>query len=131
MKDLENINDIKILVDEFYVKVRKDDLLAPVFALRITGDWQPHLNTMYRFWNAALFQVREYVGNPFAKHSMLPIDGPHFEQWIKLFYETIDEHFAGPVADEAKTRSMIMAHTFYQRIHGGNASQKKTNEINL
>ena len=123
MKDLEGIIDIKLLVDEFYTKVKKDNLLAPIFALRIRDDWQPHLNTMYRFWHAALFEGREYVGNPFAKHAMLPIDGPHFEQWIKLFYETIDEHFAGPVADEAKTRSMIMAHTFYQRIHGDAASR--------
>ncbi|WP_276371108.1 group III truncated hemoglobin [Chryseolinea sp. H1M3-3] len=94
-QDIKGIEDIKFLVDHFYAKVRKDELLAPVFALRITGDWQPHLNTMYRFWNAALFQVREYVGNPFAKHAMLPIDGLHFEQWIKLFYETVEEHFAG------------------------------------
>ncbi len=116
-QDIKGIEDIKFLVDQFYMKVRQDELLAPVFALRITDDWQPHLNTMYRFWNAALFQVREYVGNPFSKHAMLPIDGPHFEQWIKLFYETIEEHFEGPVADEAKARAMIMAHTFYKRIH--------------
>jgi hemoglobin len=116
MKDLENIDDIIVLVDEFYSKVRNDELLAPVFALRLTGDWQPHLDIMYRFWNAALFQVREYKGNPFSKHSMLPIDGIHFEQWIKLFHETLDERFAGPVADEAKVRAMIMADTFYGRI---------------
>jgi hemoglobin len=127
MKDIENIEDIKIMVDEFYLKVRKDDLLAPVFALRIT-DWQPHMSTMYRFWNAALFQVREYTGNPFAKHVALPLEGPHFEQWINLFYETLDDHFAGPVADDAKRRAMIMANTFYQRMY-----ERKTttqNEIN-
>lgn len=117
MKDLETIADIKFLVDTFYDKIRKDDLLSPVFALRITGDWQPHLETMYRFWNAALFGEKGYVGNPFSKHAALPIDGPHFEQWIKLFYETIDAHFEGTIADDAKTRSMIMAHTFYRRMH--------------
>ncbi|MEP6736808.1 MAG: group III truncated hemoglobin [Chryseolinea sp.] len=121
MRDIENIGDIRILVDAFYSKVREDNLLAPVFATRIT-DWQPHLNTMYRFWNAALFQVREYVGNPMTKHITLPVDGPHFEQWINLFYETLDQHFEGPVADEAKQRAMIMAHTFYQRIHNHHAS---------
>lgn len=127
MKDLENIDDVKVLVDEFYRKVRNDDLLAPVFALRLTGDWQPHLDTMYRFWNAALFQVREYRGNPFSKHSMLPIDGVHFEQWIKLFYETLDERFAGPVADEAKVRAMVMAHTFYGRIQDQRQASKERN----
>ncbi len=121
MRDIENIDDIKTFVDDFYIKVRNDNLLAPVFAARIT-DWQPHLNKMYRFWNAALFQVREYVGNPMAKHSTLPIDGSHFEQWINLFYETLDQYFEGSVTDEAKRRAMIMAHTFYQRIRGVSAN---------
>jgi hemoglobin len=115
MKDIENIQDIKILVDRFYTKVRADQTLAPVFDLRIR-DWGPHLETMYRFWNAALFQVREYVGNPFMKHAGLPVDGSHFQRWIELFYETLDENFAGPVTDEAKRRSMIMANTFYSRM---------------
>lgn len=115
MKDIENIQDIKFLVNEFYNKVRQDALLAPVFASRIK-DWQSHLEAMYRFWNAALFGVRGYVGNPFLKHAKLPIDGPHFEQWIRLFFETIDAHFEGTIAEDAKTRSMIMAKTFYQRI---------------
>jgi hemoglobin len=115
MKDIENINDIRILVDDCYSKVRKDELLAPVFNERIS-DWQSHLDTMYRFWNAALFQVREYVGNPFAKHINLPVSGAHFDRWVSLFYESLDEHFEGPVADEAKRRSVIMANTFYRRI---------------
>jgi hemoglobin len=115
MKDIEGLNDIKFLVDEFYGQVRQDPLLAPVFAARIS-DWGPHLDIMYRFWNAALFGVREYAGNPFMKHSGLPVEGKHFEQWIKLFYETVERYFEGPVSDEAKQKAMIMAHTFYARI---------------
>ena len=76
MRDIEGLDDIRFVVYEFYIQVRQDALLSPVFALRI-ADWQPHLDTMYRFWNAALFGVREYVGNPFVKHAELPIDGPH------------------------------------------------------
>jgi hemoglobin len=117
--DIKTIDDIKFLVDAFYAKVRKDELLSPIFNTRITGDWQPHMETMYKFWNAALFGVREYVGNPFAKHATLPINAPHFEQWINLFYETIDQNFEGTVADQAKSRAMIMAHTFYGRMKEG------------
>ena len=115
MKDIQNIEDIRILVDRFYTKVRADELLGPVFETRIR-DWGPHLDTMYRFWNAALFQVREYVGNPFMKHASLPVDGQHFERWIELFYQTLDENFDGSVAQEAKKRAMIMANTFYNRM---------------
>ena len=115
MKDIEDLNDIKLLVDEFYARVQQDPLLSPIFALRIT-DWAPHLDTMYRFWNAALFGVRNYTGNPFSKHVELPVDGPHFQQWINLFYKTVEQHFEGPTADEAKRKVMLMAHTFYSRI---------------
>lgn len=115
MRDIEGLEDIRFLVDGFYTQVQQDPLLSPVFASRIQ-DWQPHLDIMYRFWNAALFGERGYVGNPFAKHAELSIDGPHFERWIKLFYETVEKHFEGPVADDAKRRAMIMAHTFYARI---------------
>ena len=103
MKDIEGIDDIKLLVDDFYRRVKQDELLAPIFSDRIS-DWEPHLETMYRFWNAALFQVREYVGNPFARHVNLPVGGVHFERWISLFYKTLDEHFEGPVTTEAKQR---------------------------
>lgn len=117
-KDIESLDDIKLLVDTFYGKVQLDGLLGPVFIARIR-DWQPHLDIMYKFWNAALFGVRAYVGNPFAKHAALPLDAPHFEQWINLFYATLDEHFEGPVTDEAKRKAMLMAHTFYSRISAG------------
>ena len=115
-REITGIDDIKFLVNTFYDKVRKDELLAPIFLEKIPGDWGPHLETMYRFWNAALFSVREYTGNPFMKHAGLPLSAKHFDQWITLFYETIDEHFSGAVAEEAKRRAMIMAHTFYRRM---------------
>jgi hemoglobin len=114
---IQNENDIKILVDTFYDKVKQDELLAPVFQGKIRGDWGPHLQVMYRFWNAALFNVREYTGNPFMKHAVLPLKSAHFDQLINLFFKTIDELYAGTIADEAKRRAMIMAHTFYKRMN--------------
>jgi len=114
--DIRNEEDIKVLVDTFYDRVRQDELLTPIFNSKIIGDWQPHLDTMYRFWNAALFNVREYTGNPFMKHVSLPLKQEHFERWIELFYQTIDATFEGAIADEAKRRAMIMAHTFYKRM---------------
>jgi hemoglobin len=115
--DIRNRDDIRVMVDAFYVRVKNDALLAPIFLEKIPGDWSHHLDIMYRFWNAALFQVREYTGNPFMKHMTLPLQQIHFERWIDLFYQTIDEHFVGAVADEAKRRAMIMAHTFYKRMN--------------
>jgi len=46
MKDIEDIADIKLFVNEFYIKVREDELLGIVFSAVIAGDWQPHLDRM-------------------------------------------------------------------------------------
>jgi hemoglobin len=115
-RDIQTPEDVKIFVDSFYDRVKKDELLSPIFQSRIPENWEPHLETMYRFWNAALFNIREYTGNPLMKHMNLPLTQDHFERWIDLFYQTIDSAFEGPTADEAKRRATIMAHTFYNRL---------------
>jgi hemoglobin len=116
MNDIDNIQDIHLFVDEFYGQVRQDTLIGPVFLVKITGDWQLHLNKMYAFWNAALFGVTGYKGNPFAKHASLKIEQEHFERWIDLFNETIDHNFEGPMANDVKNRAALMADMFLTRL---------------
>jgi hemoglobin len=116
MNDIQDITSIKILVDEFYTRVRLDGLLGPVFADVIKDDWQPHLDKMYAFWNAALFGVPGFKGNPFAKHAPLPISDDHFNRWLELFIQTVDDHFAGPMADDAKKRANLMAVMFMSKL---------------
>lgn len=115
-KDIENIEDIKLLVNEFYSKIRKDELLEPIFFARIGEDWEHHLEKMYQFWNAALFGIKGYVGNPFSKHITLSISTIHFTRWMLLFEETLNEHFHGANVDDAKWRASIMAENFKRRI---------------
>ncbi len=115
MKDIDNIDDIKLFVDEFYSKVKDDALIGPVFLDKIE-DWRPHLDKMYAFWNAALFGVPGFKGNPFAKHAPLKIGLEHFTRWLELFYETIDQHFEGAMAADAKNRAALMAGMFLKRL---------------
>ena len=61
------------------------------------------------FWNAILFAEKGFDGNPMQKHMTLPIDEKHFNQWLSLFHQTIDELFAGPKAEEAKQRAKSIA----------------------
>jgi hemoglobin len=114
--DIQGLADIKRLVDDFYGKVAQDDLLAPIFNFRLSTYWVPHLEKMYTFWNAALFGVKGYLGNPFAKHATLPVEAKHFERWLSLFNETVNACFAGPVAEKAKNRARVMAATFARRL---------------
>lgn len=124
MKDVKDINSIKIFVNEFYALVQRDEVIGPVFNNVVTS-WDTHLEKMYAFWNAALFGVPGFKGNPFAKHAPLHLQPQHFKRWLELFNETIDRNFAGPVATDTKTRAGLMAIMFQNKISrmGGDASR--------
>jgi len=80
---------ISSLVERFYGAVRQDDLLAPIFAERIT-DWPHHLDRMKAFWRSVLFNSGEFSGNPMLKHMVIPgLDQTHFSRWLELFYATL------------------------------------------
>ncbi|MFP7674472.1 group III truncated hemoglobin, partial [Marivita sp. S0852] len=71
------------LVHRFYAKVRKDALLGPIFADRIT-DWGPHLDRMVDFWSSVALMTGRYHGAPVPKHTSLPITSSHFNRWLAL-----------------------------------------------
>jgi hemoglobin len=116
-KDIETTEDIKLLVNSFYNKVKKDDLLSPIFFFRIPNEWQPHLDKMYQFWSAALLGLSGYKGTPFVPHATMPIQREHFDRWLFLFKETLQELFEGPTAEEALLRGKNMAIMFMYRIN--------------
>lgn len=120
MDDIRSKTDISVFVDAFYDKVRRDQQIGPVFFGAIKGDWQPHLDRMYAFWDSVLFSNSGYSGNPFAKHATLAISERHFDQWLTLFDQTINGNFAGPVAEEAKMRARLIAKIFVSRLDEGN-----------
>lgn len=115
-KDIENIEDIKLMVDTFYAHVREDELLGPIFNERIQNNWPTHLEKMYRFWQTVLLHVQAYTGSPFLPHVNLPIDKIHFDRWLNLFEKTITENFEGAVANDAIQRASNMAQMFQFKL---------------
>ncbi|AWV98808.1 group III truncated hemoglobin [Arcticibacterium luteifluviistationis] len=115
-KDILEISDIKVLVDTFYEKIRQDSTLGPIFNERIKDKWPEHLDKMYRFWQTILLDEHTYHGSPFVPHAKLPVDKSHFDQWIKLFYETVDALYVGEKADRAKWQGERMAEMFHSKI---------------
>ncbi len=115
-KDIATIEDIKLLVDTFYGKIRVDALLGDIFNGVIKDRWPEHLEKMYRFWQTVLLGDHTYYGSPFPPHAQLPIEKKHFETWLKLWHETVDNHFEGVIADEAKWRGDKMAAMFLYKI---------------
>lgn len=116
-EDITNIEDIKKLVNTFYGKVRQDDLLADIFNSVIKEGWNEHLEKMYRFWQTILLNEHTYYGSPFSPHARLAVNAAHFDQWKALFFETVDEHFSGEKANEAKWRAEKMAEMFQMKIN--------------
>lgn len=115
-KEIENIEDIKLLVNTFYAKVREDDQLGHIFNDRIQDRWPEHLEKMYRFWQTVLLDEHTYYGAPFVPHAQLPVVKEHFNQWIELFFGTVDELFIGEKADRAKWQGERMAEMFHMKI---------------
>lgn len=115
MKDIEDINDIQLMVNTFYDKVRIDTLIGPIF-LGVIQDWEPHLNKMYGFWETILLDKHSYSGSPFLPHAKMPLEKIHFDRWMQLFETTVDSLFAGEKAEEAKWRAGKMAELFNYKI---------------
>jgi hemoglobin len=112
-KDIENRHDIELFVNRFYDKVKDDELLGPVFK---NLNWPHHLPIMYNFWGSLLLGDQTYSGNPLQKHLPLSIDSRHFQQWLKLFTQTLDENFSGEKAAEAKQRVQSIAYIFQLKM---------------
>lgn len=115
-KDIENINDIKKMVDIFYGKVRKDGLIGPIFNNKIQSHWPEHLAKLYSFWQSLLLGEQTYTGFPFPPHAQLPIKKEHFDRWLTLFTETVDSLFVGPIASEAKDRAYKISDIFQGKL---------------
>jgi len=114
MKEIEEREDIILLVNNFYEKVKQDDLLSPLFA---HVNWPAHLPIMYNFWSSMLLVEQNYQGNPFQKHVGLAINASHFDRWLKLFHETVDENFTGDKASEVKERSRSIAGVWQYKLN--------------
>jgi hemoglobin len=124
--DILELNDVKLLVDSFYGKVRKDVLIGPIFEARIQDRWPEHLEKMYTFWQTVLLGEHTYYGSPFPPHAQLPVEREHFNRWLSLFSETIKENFSGKTADEAMWRADKMAEMFQYKLQSIRNNQHKS-----
>lgn len=111
--DIRTREDIIHLVDSFYEKVKIDDLIGPMFTTVVKVNWEKHLPVMYDFWENMLFYTGTYAGNPLESHRRLhrlyPLKEEHFNRWILLFTDTVDELFKGEKALLAKQRAFSIA----------------------
>jgi len=119
--DVATRRDVELLVRTFYRAAAMDEILGPVFQAAHV-DWPEHLAVVSEFWMDQLFGTGRYGGNPLRAHGPVdrrtPLTTAHFDRWLQLFDETVDELFDGPVADRAKARAATMARAIQRLLRG-------------
>lgn len=113
-REISSIDDIRLLVDTFFQRASMDELLAPIFQTRMEEGIC--LDPLYRYWETMLLEEQTYDGVPFPKHADLPLTHQHFDRWLSLFHQTVDELFTGPVAENAKFRAIRMSEVFRYKL---------------
>jgi hemoglobin len=118
MKDIETRGDLEKLLAEFYKIATKDEEIGHHFA---DLDLVAHLPIIVDFWEKVLFGKHVYFGNPMIVHQKLhekfPLKMEHFQRWVEIFIQTVDAHFAGETAENAKLRAKMIAHSLNQRLN--------------
>ena len=106
--DITSRKDIELLMEKFYDKVKKDDTIGPVFNDVAKVNWTHHIPIICDFWETLLLDAASYRNNVMEVHFILnrkiPLEEKHFQVWLKLFTETVDEYFAGEKAQMAKKK---------------------------
>ena len=115
MRDIESKEDITRLVEQFYDKVLNDNLIRSFF----NGiDFEHHLPKMIHFWSFVLLNEPGYTNDVTKTHINMAIKKEHFDRWIELFNETVNELFAGEKAELAKQRAFLIRWTLEGKIKG-------------
>ncbi len=126
-KAIENRADVENLVNTFYGRVQKDDLIGPIFNRVIENRWEEHLEKMYQFWETILFEeTYTYRGRPFPKHIPLGLEEKHFNRWISIFNETLEDLFLdNEEYQKAKKQAQTMATLFLSKLEFFNQEGRK------
>lgn len=109
------------MIDTFYDKMLAHVLLRPVFIDIAHIDLEHHLPVLYDFWSYVLLGEMGYNRNVMEPHIRLnekvPLTPQLFDEWLRLFSETVDEYFEGPKAGEAKSRAKSNALLMQHKIN--------------
>ena len=119
-KDIEDRSDLERMLESFYQKAFKDDLISHFFLEVVPLDLEHHIPVIADFWESVLLDGRGYRKNVMEIHLNISekskIEKEHLDRWVKLFTATIDELFEGPKATLAKQRAASIATMMHLKI---------------
>jgi hemoglobin len=112
---------LTLLVDRFYAKVRCDPLIGPLFNAAI-ANWPEHLEKLSAFWSSVMMTSGRYKGSPMTAHlkHAAAITPEMFDRWLDLWRETavdtLDEVGAAAVTAKAhRISESLQLGLFFQR----------------
>ncbi|WP_211217055.1 group III truncated hemoglobin [Agromyces italicus] len=128
--DLRGRDDLAALIEAFYLRAFADPFIGPIFTDVAKMDLAHHLPIMCDFWESVLFDAGTYRRNALGLHVALdanhPLTEAHFERWLVLWRQTVDDGFTGDVADRAKVQGERIAASIRRRLAGGTGSAYET-----
>ena len=120
--DIETYDDCVRLVTAFYGRAMTDPIIGFIFVDVAHLDLEAHIPVIASFWETILLGAGTYSGGAYAVHADLNrkvrLRTGHFERWLGLWDETVDELFAGEHADLAKSHAQRVARAFDRRLRG-------------
>ncbi|HTK25515.1 MAG TPA: group III truncated hemoglobin [Pyrinomonadaceae bacterium] len=124
-QDIENREDIDLLMQTFYQRAMTDETIGYIFTDVAKLDLKHHLPIIGDFWETLLFQTGSYQKhgrNPLMVHGELndkePLLPVHFERWLEIFTEAVDELFHGERSDFLKMRAKMIGNRMLNFVSG-------------
>jgi hemoglobin len=118
--DIETRDDCERLVRAFYGRALKDPVIGWLFTDVARLDLEAHVPRIASFWETILLGARSYGGGAFAPHAALNaragLRAGHFERWLWLWQQTVDELYEGERTELAKAHAARVARAFYERL---------------
>jgi hemoglobin len=99
--------DLERLVECFYARVRRDEMLGPLFNAAL-DDWPDHLVRLQAFWSSVMLTTGRYKGSPMAAHLRHgeAIRPEMFDRWLALWRDTaraqLNAHDAAAIVARAE-----------------------------
>jgi hemoglobin len=120
-KPLQSAEDVSLLIDTFYQKVLEHPELSYYFSEAILN-WPFHKERFMLYWTRQILFTDTYEGTPLHQHVAVDqkfergFNKGHFDEWARLWMETVDELFDGPKAELAKESGTNMAKNIYHKM---------------
>lgn len=119
-RDIQDREDLLQLVTTFYQRLLEKEEFAHIFLQVAKIDIAEHLTVIVDFWEGVLFQTGTYRNNALKVHLKInhkyPLLEAHFNQWLTVFNNTVDDLFEGDISEKAKVRALSITTIIRMKI---------------